>query len=73
MTDLKETTITKDAEGENLGDLSHLVPLAKWRELNSQTLFPTPRVWEFFKQAHKAELVESGSLIIFLIKKVKRF
>ena len=52
------------ARDENPGDLTHLVPLSMWRELNSPTLFPTTRTWEFFKSAHKVELVDKGALIL---------
>lgn len=44
--------------------LASLEPVSMWLTDGCQAVFPSPRTWEFFKTAHKAELVKSGALLL---------
>jgi hypothetical protein len=48
----------------NSNPLSGLVPVAQWLAEDADKVFPTPKTWEFFRKAHREELVREGALFL---------
>lgn len=44
--------------------LDGLLPAAKWLAENAESVFPTPKTWEFFRKSHRDELVREGALFL---------
>ena len=48
----------------NSNPLAGLMPVAQWLAEDAEKVFPTPKTWEFFRKAHREELVREGALFL---------
>ena len=51
-------------ESNPVGELADIVPIADWLDEHAASVFRTSDSWAGFARANKAELVESGALIL---------
>jgi hypothetical protein len=47
-----------------INPLAGLMPVACWLAEYAEQVFPTQKTWEFFRRAHRDELVREGALYL---------